>query len=305
MLERGLEYLVASQSQSGSWENDAGVTGICVMALMSSGEDPNFGRYAESVRRGVRSMVRSQSSGSGQIGSGMYQHGFAMLALAECYGAVDERMLAEDGEAPKRTVVEALELAVRCAITSQEKNPFNAWRYSPSSTDADTSVSGAVLMGLLGARNAGIAVPDVAIDDALAYFESMTSSSGTVGYSGVASFGDSVARSSIAALVACVGKRRGIGTFDALEGYVVKQKERLQSGSHPCYARYYLSQALFQLDHAAWKEWAALNTRDLVTRQESDGSLPMPGSFHGPSYQTGMLLLSSALGYTLLPIYER
>ena len=60
-----------------------------------------------------------------------------------------------------------------------------------------------------------------------------------------------------------------------------------------------------QLDHEAWREWTVANTRDLVLRQESDGRIPMQGSFHGPSYQTGMLLLSSALDYTLLPIYER
>lgn len=305
MYERGLNYLVTAQSKRGAWEGDAGVTGICVMALLASGEDPNFGKYAESIRRGVRSILASQNSGTGQIGSGMYQHGFAMLCLADCYGAIDERLLADGDDAPRRTVGEALELAVRCAVTSQENNSFKAWRYSPSSTDADTSVSGAVLMGMLGARNAGIAVPDKAIDDALQYFVSMTSSNGTVGYSGMGGFGDSVARSSIAALVFCVGKRRDLDAFSSVEEYVTNQRTNLGSTSHPCYSRYYLSQALFQLDHAAWREWTVANTRDLVLRQESDGRIPMQGSFHGPAYQTGMLLLSSALDYTLLPIYER
>ena len=59
---------------------------------------------------------------------------------------------------------ESLELAVRAALTSQKKNSLGAWRYTPDSRDADTSVSGAVLVGLLGARNAGIEVPDEAID---------------------------------------------------------------------------------------------------------------------------------------------
>ena len=64
-----------------------------------------------------------------------------------------------------------------------EKDPSGAWRYSPESTDADTSVSGAVLVGLLAARNAGIEVPDASIDKAIEFYKSMTSESGEVGYS--------------------------------------------------------------------------------------------------------------------------
>ena len=93
------------------------------------------------------------------MGQSMYHHGFAMLGLAEAYGAVDERNLWPDGKGP-RSIGQALELAVRAAVTSQKKNSLGGWRYSPDANDADTSVSGAVLVGLLAARNAGIEVPD-------------------------------------------------------------------------------------------------------------------------------------------------
>ncbi len=305
MYERGLAYLVGVQQRNGSFLNDAGVTGICVMALLASGEDPNFGRYADSVRRGVQSIVKTQNQSSGQLGSGMYQHGFAMLCLADCYGAVDERLLWDDGDKKQRSIGESLELAVRCAVTSQAKNSFKAWRYSPSSTDADTSVAGAVLMGLLGARNAGIAVPDEALEGALGYFVSMTSPCGTVAYSGMGGMGDSIARSSIAALVFRVAKQTDLDVFGGLQEYITNKRSTLGTRSHPCYTRYYLSQALFQVDHGAWREWTVANTRDLVLRQAADGSIPMEGASYGPAYQTGMLLLSCALDYTLLPIYER
>ncbi len=55
-------------------------------------------------------------------------------------------------------------------MTAQKRNPQKAWRYSPESSDADTSVSGAVMIGLLAARNAGIEVPDSSIDQATNYF---------------------------------------------------------------------------------------------------------------------------------------
>lgn len=306
MYERGLAYIVSHQDNDGGFTNDAGVTGICVMALLASGEDPNFGRYADAVHRGVAKLIQSQNRTTGLIGSGMYQHGFATLALADCYGAVDDRILRSKAKNLKRSVGEALELAVRCAVTSQDKNPFNAWRYSPSSTDADTSAAGAVMMGLLGARNAGIAVPDENIGKALDYFASMTSSNGDVGYSGFGSFGQSKARSSIVTLVFAVAKRREEDAYENASERVVLTKDGADGGwGHPCYTRYYVSQALFQADYAAWREWSVDNTRDLIARQADDGSITLGGGYHGPLYQTGMLLLSAALDYTLLPVYER
>src|SRR5205814_7357184 len=99
------------------------------------GEDPNFGPYSNHVRKALRSIISSQDAQTGFFGqsmghSSMYHHGFAMLGLAEAYGAVDERNLWPDRKG-SRSIGQALELAVRAAITSQKKNPSGAWRYSP------------------------------------------------------------------------------------------------------------------------------------------------------------------------------
>ncbi|MDB4426418.1 squalene--hopene cyclase [bacterium] len=301
--ERGAEFIISQQADGGSWESSAGVSGICIMALLASGQDPNHGKYADSIRRGLRSLIAQQSRSSGQIGSGMYEHGFAMLCLADCFGALDERLFEDKDLELERSIGESLRLAVRCAVTSQKQNPFKAWRYSPSSSDADSSVTGAILMGLLGARNAGVPVPDESIENALGYLDSMTTESGTVSYSGTGGFGDSLARSSIVALCRSVAKRPL--PDDALRSYVVSRSVESTSSAHPCYSRYYVSQALFQLDHAAWRAWSAKNTNDLLLRQGEDGRIVIAASFQGPAYQTAMLLLSGALEYTLLPVYER
>src|SRR5262249_28596634 len=150
-----------------------GPTGLALMAFLASGEDPNFGLYSNNVRKALRSIISEQNEQTGIIGQSMYHHGFAMLGLSEAYGAVDERNLWPDRKAP-RSVGQALELAVRAALTSQKRNPLGAWRYSPAATDADTSVSGAVLVGLLAARNAGVEVPDEAVNRAIAYYQQMT-----------------------------------------------------------------------------------------------------------------------------------
>ena len=176
IYERGLSWLASKQNDEGSWQggNDGpGVNGICVMAFLASGDDPNFGKYARNVRRGVRAILKSQQE-SGYFPSSMYHHGFAMLALSEAYGAVDEALLWE-GEKPVRTISQALDLAIRLSGTSQKNNRWSGWRYSPEARDADTSVTGAMLMGLLAARNAGMEVSDEVIEAALEYMRRSTS----------------------------------------------------------------------------------------------------------------------------------
>ena len=187
----------------GSWasagKQGAGVTALALLAFLASGEDANFGIYSGHIRKALRSLMRTQNAKTGYIGPSMYHHGFAMLALAEAYGAVDESRLWPDGKAP-RSIGQALELAVRTAITSQKKNPNGAWRYSPDARDADASVTGAVIIGLLAARNAGIEVPDQSIDKAITYFRSMTDRSGDVFYQNLGNrLSSSTARVSIAA----------------------------------------------------------------------------------------------------------
>lgn len=307
IYNKGLQYLVKTQSQEGSWiggQAGPGVTGLGLMVFMASGEDPNFGQYSGNVRRAVRSLITEQDRNTGYLGNSMYHHGFGMLGLAEAYGAVDDRRVWPDGK-KGRTIGQALELAVRAALTSQKNNPLGAWRYSPNDTQADTSVSGAVLVGLLAARNAGIEVPDTAIDKAISYYTKMTAPSGQVAYSGgIGGFDESLARISIATLVYSIAKRKDLTQFKSTLGYLVNKVEFTGSSGFGWvnYQRYYQAQALFQGDVDAWERWNKLLIRQLKTSQQADGSFP---GQHGASISTSMSLLSLALNYRLLPIYER
>lgn len=306
LYDRGLQYLVKTQSEAGDWQGGQqgpGITGMCLMVMLASGEDPNFGPYSNNVRKALRSIINAQDAQTGIIGNahGMYHHGFAMLGLSEAYGAVDERTLWPGGKGP-RSIGQALELAVRAAITSQKKNPNGAWRYSPDATDADTSVSGAVFVGLLAARNAGIEVPDKSINQAIAYYVSMTSPAGEVAYSGgLGGFGESQARSSIACLVYAVARRKDLKQYRATLDYLKQRLEQTAMG-YPEYARYYEAQALFQGDIVSWEKWNKLLIRQLKQAQQADGSIP--GQF-GNDVGTAMSMLALALNFRFLPIYER
>ena len=225
-----------SQTEKGDWtgsgsEHGPGLDRPGLMAFLASGEDPNFGLYSNHVRRALRSIITAQDADHGHPGAR------ACITTASPCSAwprpTARSTSATSGPTGKgpRSIGQALELAVRAAITSQKKNPLGAWRYSPDATDADTSVSGAVLVGLLAARNAGIEVPDEAIDKAISYYKSMTSTSGQVAYAGgMGGFGDSLARSSIATLVYAVARRKDLPEFKATLGYLKEQLEQPAQG---------------------------------------------------------------------------
>jgi hypothetical protein len=325
IYERGLAWLASTQADTGHWTDGqagAGVDGMCVMAFLASGEDPNYGRYAQNIRRALRAMILDQDGSTGYLPNSMYHHGFGMLALSEAYGAVDDSMLWESTGAAatasksaavsgrggmsnpanrggKRTIAQALDLAVRAAATSQKKNRWGGWRYTPDATDADTSVTGAVLMGLLAARNAGMDVPDECIKTALDYIHRSTGTDGSVAYSGgFGGMGESMNRSAIATLVTAVGRQKEAEQFKATLSHITGRLEHKEA-NYQEYFRYYMAQALFQGDYDSWQKWNAATVRQLHDTQLANGS------FNGGAYGTSMSLLALALNYRFLPIYER
>jgi len=322
VYDAGVRYLLKTQDETGAWKDGQagpGVTGMAVMVLLASGEDPNFGPYRVPIRKALRSMILEQDPDTGFLGSSrghdsMYQHGFGMLALAEAYGAVDDRALWSEapelkGRGVGRSLGQALELAARCAVTSAKANPHGAWRYSPDAKDADTSVSGAVLMGLLAARNAGVEVPDEAIDRAIKYFVSMTGPNGQVGYSGSPG-GGSDAVTSIAVLVYSIARQKSLPQYDKALGYLKGRSRSGETGmeGYPTYTRYYRAQALFQGDVESWEQWNAGLVQELKKLQDKQGSFSGfagRGGGFGGTVDTTLALLSLAVNYKFLPVYER
>lgn len=308
LYDRGLAWLVQTQAGDGGWNDGQGgpaVAGMAIMCFLASGEDPNFGPYSGNIRRALRNVIGQQDPNTGYFGGSMYHHGFAMLGLAEAYGAVDDRNLWTDNPGrSKLSIGQSLELAVKSAVTSQKRNASGAWRYNPSGSDADTSVAGAVLMGLLAARNAGIEVPDESIDKAISYYVKMTAPSGQVAYSrGLGGFDESLARISIGCLVYSIARRKDLPQFKSTLKYLTDKLEGGSAGHGGVeYQRYYQAQALFQGDVDAWEKWNKDLIRQLKAMQGADGSFR--GSY-GNSVSTTLSLLAVAVNYRFLPIYER
>lgn len=292
VYERGLAYLARNQNEQGFWNDqmgrEPGVVGLCLKAFLAHGEDPNHGPYAKQVRRSIDYLLASQNENNGYIGSSMYNHGFATLALAEVYGCVDD---------PK--IGPALQKAVELILNAQKRNPPGAWRYTPDSRDADTTVTGCQLVALFGARNAGIPVPDESIRKGLAFLARCRGSDGAYGYTSAG--GGKPTLTAIGVLCLALANETDGKGFRASVGYL-RDNLDYREQHYPYYFEYYMSQALFQADDAAWNEWTAKNLRYLSTLQRPDGS--WPGN-KGESFNTAGALLSLALHYRLLPIYEK
>ncbi|MBI4024420.1 MAG: terpene cyclase/mutase family protein [Verrucomicrobia bacterium] len=291
MYLKGLKCLVQTQAGDGSWPGQYGtetaVVGLAVLSMLAHGDDPNVGPYSQAIRRGIEFILSHRNQQNGYIGTSMYNHGFATLALAEAYGAVRDPRLGP-----------ALQQAVALILTSQSHNPQGAWRYSPESTDADTTVSGAQLVALFAARNAGIAVPEEAIQRALKFFLRCQSPDGGFGYTNAS--GPNAPRSAIGALMLCLAREQKSSVFKSALRYL--NGIGIAENNYHFYYLYYASQAFFQASLDAWHEWNSVNIKSLAATQEADGG--WNGQL-GPTFSTSAALLSLALNYRFLPIYER
>lgn len=293
--KKGLKFLAKMQASDGSFSNDRsrygaqpGVTGICVLAFLAHGEDPEYGPYATNIKKGVDFILKQQNN-NGFIGSSMYNHGFATLALAEAYGMISDDRLAS-----------ALEKSVSLLTSSQDKNPKKAWRYNPEDKTADTTVAGCQIVALLAARNAGIPVPNKNIDNALKYMESCRAPNGGYGY--VSRSGTKSTLTAIGSLCMSLAKQKDQREFDIVTKHLVSSSET--GGNHYVfYHEYYMAQALFHADEEEWKKWNEKNTKIMTASQAPDGG--WSDARLGRSGATGFALLSMALNYRLLPIYEK
>jgi hypothetical protein len=292
VYRKGLKYLVAKQNNDGTWSDgygrQPGVVALAMLSILAHGEDPNYGPYAETVKRCIDAIIKAQNTSNGYIGSSMYNHGFATLGLAESYGVVQDDRIGP-----------ALEKAVGLILSSQKSNPYGAWRYSPGSSDADTTVSGACLVALYAAQNAGVAVPEKAIDRALKYYSNCACPEGGFGYTSAG--GPNAPRAAIGILVFALARRYQAKELTrSLQWF--KGSGEVSQNSYYHYCLYYASQALFQADISYWRDWNSRTVKRLKQAQQADGAIK--GS-NGETFATAASLLSLALNYRFLPIYER
>ena len=295
-VKRGLDHLAKTQNADGSWPGMngqlSGVVGLAAMAFLAHGEVPDQGPYGPVIRKAIGYILaRQQANGllADNSGSVMYNHGFATLALAEAYGMIDEPRLGP-----------ALKKAVGLIVSSQ--NHLGGWRYSVNSTDADTTVSGAQMLALRAAANAGIEVPMETIQRAVAFYKRCFLAGGGFGYVGPDN--PSTPRAGIGLLVLSLSGEHRSAEAKATADWLMNRPAG-REGSYFYYGSYYCSQAMLQAGGKYLRAWNQAMTPAILALQDPGGGWSQNSGSEGPLCATAMALLSLEINYNYLPIYQR
>ncbi len=305
-VDSALAWLAKSQREDGSFPDNYGqttaVVGLTGMAFLARGHMPGRPPYGDVLDKCVDFILANkQSNGyldSPNSGGRMYAHCIATLFLSEVSGMVDP--------ARQKKIDETLPKSLKIILTAQEvkkdKNHRGGWRYEPTSNDSDISVSGWALMALRSSRLNGAPVPRETIDAAAEYIMRCRNSDG--GFSYQPRGGSGVARTGLGLLCLELTGRHDTEVTRKAGDYLLRhlRPNDLLDDGHKEYAVYYCAQGMFQLGGEYWEQFAEAMYQYLLRTQEKDGAWR---SGHGAVYPTAMGVLSLAVAYRQLPIYQR
>ena len=307
-IERGLEYLLASQRADGTYGQGAGETAavpaLAAMACLATGHVPGDMKYGVLIERSLDYILSIQNA-SGYFGekSGgkMYAHAIATLLLTELSGMVDAEHQAK--------IDVALPKAVRVILDAQNVpkrgNHVGGWRYTPDAKDSDTSCSGWCLMALRSARHNGCQIPPDAIGRAVKYMRAHHSKKlGCFGYQNSEQHAVTLSGAGILCLELC-GKHEDPDSLAAAKYLMSVYRTEMDKQGYRYYGMYYASQGLFQIGGENWKEFSEWMYSTWVPRQRADGSWPHSGGEGNSAYTTSMIILAFAVPYRQLPVYQR
>ena len=294
-IDRGLARLKSDQGTNGSWgkSGNTAVTSFALMAFLSNGHVPNQGLYGPEVAKAVRFLLAScDDKGylAGVGGGNMYCHGMATLALTQVFG------MSADDEV-RKVLLKAVALIVR------SQNSEGGWRYEPSPTGADISVTIMQVMALRGAKDSGLNVPGDVLKKAVAYINRCHDTrSGGYRYQPYAA-GPGYARTAAGVCVLQLS-----GDYEAKQ--IAKAVEWLEStgndDNHYWYGHYYASHAMHQVGGKKWEDYYGRMKTRLLATQKSNGEWNDKYEANvGPQYQTAIAVLILSVPANYLPIYQR
>jgi hypothetical protein len=289
-VEKALEWLKDHQQRDGSWGNSA-VTSFALLAFMANGHVPNQGLYGPEVAKGVRNLLAiAREDGYLAGGGNMYCHGMAALALTQVWGMTGD-------EEVKKVLKKSIDLIVKT------QNSEGGWRYEPSPTGADISVTIMQVMALRGAKDSGLHVPDETMKKALKYINRCHDPR-TGGYRYMPySSGPGYART---AAGICVLQLCGEYEAKEIEAAVKFLEMQGDDRQHYWYGHYYAAHAFNQVGGKKWEDYYARMKAKLLATQKTSGEwLERMEAHNGPAYQTAIAVLILSVPSHYLPIYQR
>lgn len=321
-IDKGLEYLVKTQSKEGNWGSNGGsyrvsMTALSGMALLMEGSTVDSGPYAESIRRAVDWLLsKCQPTGvivdlqdTTEASRYFFGHGYSMMFLATVYSQLEE------GELRAR-LQKVLAKAVE--FTAGATTPLGGWGYvtAKDGGNFDESCTSIVqLQALRAARNAGIVVPRKLLD--ANFMRQCTSPTGGVVYSiAQAGGGERPALTAAALSASDLDSELTKKWLKACQRTLpLTDKGRLGFDD---FTHYYYSQGIYQLgekgyeklfpeskpaERLTWSKYRTARFDDIVKRQAADGSWAEASV--GAIYATACNLTILQLDNAAVPIYQR
>lgn len=310
-IVRALKYISSQQRPSGAWGVDAlgestAATSLAVMSFMAAGHTPGEGPYGEQINRGIRWVIDHQEDNGMLVHKKshgpMYSHGISALMLAEAAGMVEK----EDATPIRRALEKAIRLILEAQAVPKHNRHQGGWRYQASARDSDLSVTGWQLLALRAAKDIGCDVPADAIDDAVAYVKEC-SYRGDRGFGYQPGGGPTATRcgTGITCLEIC-GKHHADETMGAAD-FLLEHPLR-ENDSYFFYGVYYCGVGMFKVGGKYWTQTRDQIAEILLKSQDTDGSWISQHHSEkrqGRVYSTSMAVLSLAVEYRYLPIYQR
>ncbi|MFT5410433.1 MAG: hypothetical protein ACI9NC_003163 [Verrucomicrobiales bacterium] len=302
-IDKGLRYLLSKQQKDGSWSSDGqgsqavACTSLALMAFMSKAHFPGFGPHGEQLDSGMKWLLKEAKKGpDGYMGSVMYEHGFATLALSEMWGMTRDP---DDDDA----IQKALEKAVEVILRSQ--NPGGGWRYQPHADGGeDTSCTMTIFHALASARQAGIVVPNETIAKVVKYLKNVHDAETggfAYNYKGKMRFPCTAGGAYIAQLA---GQRDTEMVNSALRHLKSLSPDIFTGTQYYSYGHYYAIQAMVQAGDEEYAKWYPQIRDALISKQSAQGTWGK-ASKQGISYEMPMAIIILATPHRYIPIYQR
>lgn len=301
-IDKGLRYLAGRQIErgndrggfgTGGYSGSVGICGLGGLAFLSEGSTPGVGRFGKQVENCVDFLNRHTgptgyiARGAGGVGN-MYGHGFAMLFMSQAYGMTRRKELGQK-----------LRAAVKCTLAAQ--NDQGGWRYRPTKSDADLSVTVCQIMALRAARDAGINVPDAAREKCIEYVKKSQAADGSFRYT------LSGGHTTFALTGAGVVSLFSAGIYDGpqIENGLKYLKRRKNSAErhYYYYGHYYAVQAMWHAGGEWWNDWYPSIRDKLLTSQSGNGG--WTDSSYGSEFATAMACIILQMPNDMLPVFSR
>ncbi len=301
-IDRGLQFLLASQNTDGSWSSENGDyaiagTSLGLMAFMVKGHFPGFGRYGEALDRAKGYLLkRNKDSPTGAMGVKMYEIGLFTIAMSELWG------MTKDPE-DNKDIQAALERSVEIILRSQ--SPLGGWRYAPRpDAGQDTSVTAMVFVSLASAREAGVLVPTETIDRVTGYLRDQAWDERTGGF-GYQGRGYTIACTAGGVYAAQLAGNRDTEWVEAALASLENNPKMFsrKDNGHYYYSHYYAMQAMVQAGDERYAKWYPKIRDALIALQQPNGSWQEKEEDH--PHKTPMAIIILGTPHRYIPVYQR